>query len=143
MKPSDWGHYLWASFHLVINGYPQFPSPQDKEKYRMFVHGMADTLPCKNCSISFREILRQNPMTDDVMGSRDRLILWGIYIHNLVNKKLGKKILTVPQAIESINKLPTLRCVENTDNHGDTASIMPLVVASVIIIIVAYMAWKN
>ena len=36
------------------------------------------------------------------MNNRDKLIKWGINMHNLVNKELGKKIYTNEEVINDI-----------------------------------------
>lgn len=116
MYPEIWGEYIWSSFHLIIEGYPVNPTIYDKKKYYDFFHSLASVLPCSTCSHSFQNILKEYPISDEILSNRELLILWGIHVHNIVNKKLGKKILSVSEAKQAIRNLEH-HCTMKFNNH--------------------------
>ena len=50
------------------------------------------------CAGHFADMVKENPLPD----SDDPAVLfeWSVYLHNLVNDRIGKPILTVGQAME-------------------------------------------
>ena len=91
--PDVWGPHGWKFIHYVTLGYPENPTPAQKEKYKAFLVLLKDVLPCSLCANHYGENLQKQPLTDEVMDSRENLIKWGIDIHNVVNKMKNKPII--------------------------------------------------
>ena len=62
-----------------------------------FINMYPSVLPCSACGKHFTEVLQENPFPD----SRDPMIMfqWSVHVHNVVNARIGKPILTVEEAL--------------------------------------------
>ena len=88
MKNSQWGPSAWLFLHSVSFQYPENPTDQDKNNYKIFFESLQNILPCPNCREHYQKNLKENPMN---LESRESLIKWVIDLHNLVNQKNSKK----------------------------------------------------
>jgi hypothetical protein len=102
--PNVWGPHGWKFIHYITLGYPNNPTEKDKERYYNFFHALKFVIPCSICGAHFRENLEKNPINDEVLSSKEKLINWGIQMHNLVNKKNGKKVYTYEEGLADILK---------------------------------------
>lgn len=93
ITPEIWGPHGWKFIHYVTLGYPEKPTLAQKEKYKAFLVLLKDVLPCSLCANHYGENLQKQPLTDEIMGSRENLIKWGIDIHNIVNESKNKPII--------------------------------------------------
>ena len=98
IKPSVWGPHGWKFMHFVSLGYPENPSPDDKQQYKEFYESLQHILPCGACSQNYKLNLQEMPI-DNSLDSRDTLIKWVIGIHNKVNQESGKKTLDHEEAL--------------------------------------------
>lgn len=89
VTPSVWGPILWGAIHLTCLAGSATPE---------FIHAFADALPCPSCSQHFKELLNETPFP----SSSDPLILfeWSVNIHNKVNARIGKPVISVEQALK-------------------------------------------
>ena len=86
-----WGPKIWYFFHTVTYNYPLDPSENDKKLYKHFFNDVIfEVLPCDYCRYDYLEKINKYKI-DDYLNSRDRLINWGINIHNLVNRDTRKR----------------------------------------------------
>ena len=92
MGPSTWGPHGWRFFHYVTLGYPINPSDKDIKIYKKFFKSIGNILPCSICRDNYKDHIKKFPLTTNIMNDREKLIKWGINMHNLVNKELGKNI---------------------------------------------------
>ena len=93
-----WGPPGWVFLHCVSFGYPTDPTSFDKLKgqaigttvinYRNFFQSLGFIFPCVYCRNSYQDFIKELPLTDDVLSSRDSLVKWLWDIHNKVNNKL-------------------------------------------------------
>jgi hypothetical protein len=120
ITPEVWGPHGWKFIHYVTIGYPENPTPAQKEKYKAFLVLLKDVLPCSLCANHYGENLKKEPLTDQVMNSRENLIKWGINIHNVVNEMKGKPIIKYTDAIKSadtnVQCKPVIKEVANNIN---------------------------
>lgn len=93
MDPSVWGPHFWFVLHLVSFHYPDPPNTFDKESFKSFYHSVKEILPCAKCRKHYKTYLSQYPIEPN-LDRRIDLIRWVIQIHNFVNVRLGKPVLT-------------------------------------------------
>jgi len=102
LGPEVWGPPSWKFIHFVTLGYPDNPTFQDKKKYKQFFELISYVLPCNYCTKNFEKHLKQNPLTNNILNSRKKLVLWGIKMHNLVNKMNNSQVYTYEEALKLI-----------------------------------------
>lgn len=102
MQPSKWGKHMWYSIHFVALGYPENPTPLDKEYYKSFYNAVGKVLPCEKCAKNFERHSKELPI-DSFLVNRKQLFTWTVMFHNIVNQELGKKEWTVDEAWEFYN----------------------------------------
>lgn len=113
--PDVWGPHGWKFIHYITLGYPTTPSQEDKDKYANFFNSLRYVIPCSICGAHFRENLKNNPINDDILSSKLKLIEWGIKMHNLVNKNNNKKVYTMEEGLDEILKNGKDKCTINID----------------------------
>jgi len=88
VPPEKWGPYFWGVIHLGCLAGSMTPE---------FINMYPSVLPCAACGKHFTEVLQENPFPE----SRDPMILfqWSVHVHNVVNARIGKPILTVEEAL--------------------------------------------
>lgn len=102
MGPSTWGPHGWRFFHYVTLGYPENPTNKDIKIYKKFFKSIGNILPCSMCRNNYKDHIQKFPLTSNIMNNKKELIKWGIMMHNIVNKELGKKIYTNEEVINDI-----------------------------------------
>ena len=108
MNPEVWGPHGWIFLHTITFNYPDFPTNDDKNKYKNFFTLLKYTLPCDACKQHFSNNLIKYPLTDSVLSSKNNLMKWLFNIHNSVNKMNNKKLFTYKEFIDYYNKLYTV-----------------------------------
>ena len=89
MKPKgEWGSHLWAFVHTIC-AHPQ--------------HDIVDLLkqvtriiPCPLCRFTWQEHVDQLGPHSSFEG----MFEWSVWIHNLINQKLNKPMMTLEDATE-------------------------------------------
>jgi len=95
--PKDWGPYYWYVFHGTIYSYP------GKQTVSDFLKVFPDILPCITCANHLRKLYKKHPY-ESIVGDKNKLIVWSVLIHNIVNKKLNKPLLSPNEAAEHFIK---------------------------------------
>lgn len=91
-----WGPYFWGLLHAVTALYPENPTTKDKEMIEKLINSYKYVLPCEQCKNHFKGNLESFSINSFMQtktqysSSRNGVILWGIKMHNIVNKMLGK-----------------------------------------------------
>ena len=90
IKPAKFGPYYWGVLHLACIG------GIDPAALQALVYMFPAILPCPACGVHFAEVLNATPLpeTDDP----DVLFKWSVDVHNIVNKRLEKPLLTYEEA---------------------------------------------
>lgn len=104
LPPSSWGPFFWHTFHITALGYPLKPTYGHKKAAKEFFESMVFLIPCPICREHYSEFLHQMPITP-FLDRRDDLFKWTVTLHNKVNEKLGKPIVSELEAIEYYRRL--------------------------------------
>ena len=80
------GISTWALLHSVAAIYPNHPNKTESQSLKDFFDGLMYFYPSKSELI--KEILKEHPLE---YSNREELIYYICEIHNILNKKLGKK----------------------------------------------------
>lgn len=93
------GPKLWKSIHNVaLLEYPENPSEDDKTYYMNYYKDFWKIIPCLKCSVNYRKNWEELPITS-YLESRTQLFEWTVLLHNIVNKELGKKEISLSEAL--------------------------------------------
>lgn len=93
MQTTKWGPGLWTALHCMTYNYPENPSKTDKNNYKVYFTMLGDMLPCIYCRNSYKTYIKHLPI-ELFMNDRKGLTYWLFTLHNLVNKKIGKPIIS-------------------------------------------------
>jgi hypothetical protein len=110
-----WGNLYWTFFHhqSLFHFAPQNIETLHNNKFKDFIIFFKQSIPCQNCSEHFKINLDLFPLSDYVLKNKLRTFIWSIVMHNIVNKQLNKKILTLEDAIFNI-------IISNKNSYEDT-----------------------
>lgn len=95
MNPEIWGPPLWYQMHMKTFNYN--PKTSDKKNIIQYFENIKNVLPCEKCKKHYESYLTARPVKF-YLNSRDDLIHWLIDLHNEVNARTGKKILSYKEA---------------------------------------------
>lgn len=95
--PLCWGPLQWMALHQMVRGFPNNPSPEKQEALKAYVMALVHLLPCSICAAHWKDIA---PTVKT--GSRAEALKWTIDVHNAVNKRTGKKVLSYTEALDAI-----------------------------------------
>jgi hypothetical protein len=91
-----WGPHYWFFLHTAAMSYPVTPNDTVKKKFYDFIQNFPLFIPDSNIAASFTQILDTYPLSP-YLDSRDSLVRWTHFIHNKINKKLEKDVISLEQ----------------------------------------------
>ena len=98
--PKSWGPHKWREFHgrtVSVDAIRDLDPSAEERWLAEFI----ESLPCPECRIHFMRTVIHNPPR---FQSMDAYREWGIDVHNVVNAKLGKPVLTHAEAEAAIER---------------------------------------
>lgn len=95
-NPDAWGPPAWIFLHCITLTYPEKPTPEEKERYRIFFYSLGDVLPCKMCRQEYTIRMKKFPI-EPFLDSKKTLTQWMIDFHNSVNKRTKKPVIDTRQ----------------------------------------------
>ena len=101
-KRNYWGPLLWETINVIIREYPESPSSENRQNYKLFFQSLGDVLPCPNCRQHYAGHLRKMSL-DAALETKSTLIDFIIDLHNEVNKATGKAIMNKETARSIVN----------------------------------------
>jgi len=147
MTPKTWGKYFWYTIHLTALGYSEKPTFEDKIAYKSFYESIGKVLPCKKCTINFARHFADMPIDPYLIHGKRKLFDWTVYLHNTVNKELGKPQWNTDYAwdfYKTMCKNGTNAAERHPTSHGVNHTYNILVVINLLIImLVVYRLMKN
>lgn len=93
--PKNWGPSSWKILHVLAYTYPEIANYETQVNIEKFIASFSELLPCNSCKDDFKKYVQKYPVKSK---TRESLIQWTVDLHNSVNKKLGKKLLTYDEA---------------------------------------------
>ncbi len=93
MSPKDWGPAKWIKTHQLAKY-----SDLRKNDLVMYVYGLRNELPCEECRLEYSKLLEEFPLRGDHLKDNRTAFEWTVFIHNQVNKRLGKPMFTYDAA---------------------------------------------
>ena len=99
MTPGEWGPFIW---HLIHNVAFLIPSDEYFIKYKHFYvnffNSLKKVIPCPICRNHYNNLInKKSPMK---CNNKQSLIQWTIDIHNNINSRLGKKNMSLKDALK-------------------------------------------
>ncbi len=97
-NPNYWGHFCWSAWEAQIESFPESnPTPEQQEELKIWMFLNFRHTPCLMCIPDALELFRKYPI---VTTSQAAAKEWLYFIHNQVNKKMGKSELSSQEAHE-------------------------------------------
>ena len=119
LRTKSWGPPAWFTATCFLMGYPEkSPTKSQKSTYKKFMVLFGKVLPCNLCRDSYEKFIKASPMTDNVMSSRRKFVMWFFRIHNKVNKKLNCKVLNQTQLNKKYIYYEKFRAVKCSPDLG-------------------------
>ena len=148
MHPDVWGPHFWYILHIVSFEYPEHPSEYDKRSYYMFYQSIGDILPCEDCRKHYKHFFHAYPIQPH-LGGKSELVKWVIQMHNFVNEKNGKPVLTVAEVLNIYENLKPVSPFYRVDmepileqrKYKKSYRVSGLIIVGVIIIL--FMKWYH
>jgi FAD-linked sulfhydryl oxidase len=136
ISPLLWGKHLWKFMHYLTLSYPENPSIDEQNKIKNFFMIIGDYLPCEKCRINYKRHQEELPLTNEILQSRDKLILWLVDLHNIVNAETGKKRFTIEEFYEEYRFNKEDKVKENIFNKY-------IILIMVIILILLFLLYRK
>lgn len=98
--PVLFGPSFWFTLHNGAVSYPDNPSKYVRDGMKQLIINLPLLIPCKSpCREHFYDyIRRRHSSIDDVVASRRQLFPFFVDMHNYVNARYGKAIVTLDDA---------------------------------------------
>ena len=93
LKNKIWAPHFWFVLHTIALKYPITPNKVTKKKYYDMIINIPLFIPNKETGSEFIELLDKYPVTP-YLDSRESFIKWTHFIHNRVNEKMNKPVIT-------------------------------------------------
>ena len=107
VKPEKWGPLFWGALHVAALGC------SNHENLVNFVECYKAIIPCMSCRQHFEEVLDANPVP--AVSNPAELFAWTVDVHNIVNKRINKPLLTYEEAYQTWTSEPTKICTQKFD----------------------------
>ena len=130
IDPQVFGKYFWGTMHLSALGAPDVFDATLANTYKTFFNQIANVLPCHSCKEHLAQTY-QNILIDNALTGSHDLFAWTVGIHNAVNVRLGKPIMTVDDARKKWMH-PEFREEQIFKNKTETDQILTISIAAVI-----------
>jgi hypothetical protein len=93
MDITSWGPSGWNFLHAAAFAYPDNPTAEERAHMTAFLSALPFVLPCRRCRAHCAEAIAADP-PGDACGSMDELSRWVVDLHNSVNARTGKMMMS-------------------------------------------------
>jgi hypothetical protein len=94
LDPKIWGPHYWYFLHTIALSYPNYPNAVTKKKYYELIQNFPLFIPVEQISKEFSHLLDKYPI-QPYLDKRESFVKWTWFIHNKINEKLEKPILSL------------------------------------------------
>lgn len=98
LDPAVWGPHYWFVLHTIALSYPVKPNETMRKKYYDFYQNLPMFIPIEEMGNNLSKFLDKYPVTP-YLESRQSLVRWTHFIHNKINKALGKETMTLEESM--------------------------------------------
>ena len=99
LSSTVWGPHYWFVLQTISMTYPEHPNDITKKKYYQLIQNLPIFIPNKKMGKKFEELLNEFPISP-YLSSRLSFMKWVHFIHNKINKKLGKTEINFFKGLE-------------------------------------------
>lgn len=121
MDPNVWGKHMWTSIHFIALAYPQSPTQVEQSDYSFFFNNLYKVLPCKSCREHLDKTMKnEHQLNKEHLKNKDTLFKWTVDLHNIVNRRLKKKVISLEKAISTYMKkseFSEAMCPSSSEKH--------------------------
>ena len=103
LSSNVWGPHYWFVLQTIAMSYPEYPNDICKKKYYNFIQNLPIFIPNKKMGNAFSKLLNDFPISP-YLSSRLSFMKWVHFMHNKINKKLGKPEINFYQGLEQYYK---------------------------------------
>ena len=96
LDPDVWGPHYWFFIHTIAMTYPKYPNSVIKKKYYDLIQNFGLFIPIESIGNEFSKMLNLYPVVP-YLDSKESFIRWTHFIHNKINEKLEKPIISLEQ----------------------------------------------
>lgn len=116
IDPKVWGPHLWATIHTLAL---RADSDSEIGPYLEFINSLLFLLPCDTCREDFVKWYHMNG--DPYEG---QAFEWSVKLHNYVNQKLSKKIMSVEESrVHWTSDLCSYSCTDKISTNKISSSL--------------------
>jgi hypothetical protein len=98
-----WGPKFWFLIHCAAYNFPDLPNPIIKRKYYDLIQNMPLFIPDMDMADNFSTLLDKYPVSP-YLCNRDSFMRWAHFIHNKVNRQLGKEEISLYTSLDNFNQ---------------------------------------
>lgn len=137
LEPKIWGPHYWFFLHTIALSYPNYPNTITKKKYYEFIQNMPLFIPIESISNDFSKLLDNYPVTP-YLDNKDSFIRWVHFIHNKINEKLEKPIISLNQFYTNYYEAYKPNDVKNKEHYKLLQKIIYFLIIIVFIYFIYY-----
>ena len=140
----EWGPSAWKFLHTITFNYPDNPTLSQKRNVEELFLSLMYLLPCDECSEHYKQEISEN-FPDS--RSKHALSSWLVNLHNKVNVRLNKPVMTYEAAkqlytSQQCNSCNTKRAkpLSTVTTSSSSKKLTLLIIIILGMILVAYVA---
>lgn len=104
-NPEVWGPAFWFTIHMSTINYPEKPTQIVQINMKNFILALPYLLPCETCQEHARNFIESKyDSINTICSSRHNLFYFFVDMHNYVNQRYGKPIMSYEYAWELYNR---------------------------------------
>ena len=131
LDPTVWGPHYWFVLHTIALSYPVKPNETMRKKYYDFYQNLPMFIPIEEMGNNLSKFLDKYPVTP-YLESRQSLVRWTHFIHNKINKALGKETMTLEETMTAYYEHYKPKEVKNMEERRRREKIV--IVGSIVLV---------